>query len=240
MSTKTRTRRNNNTTRTARASVQTDRQPPSPAAMVAAQTAAASPVRTDTEDKLWQALCARPGSTSAELSAAAEIGKSTAGKILARWAEDGQVTRTASEASGGRRSPDRWTISDTDAAATDPTPPADAATNGAPTATQRRGRKRAAPQTGSAAEAPTSSSDEQDASTREDGKSARLAPGALRGLVEDYLREHPEKDFSPHQIGTALAKSSGAVNNALEKLVDDGYAVLTSSKPKRFALKQAD
>jgi hypothetical protein len=30
-----------------------------------------------------------------------------------------------------------------------------------------------------------------------DEKAARLAPGALRGMVEDYLRDHPSEEFSP-------------------------------------------
>ena len=54
--------------------------PPVPEQTVAAK------VRTDTEDKLWEALHAAPNSTAADLSAAAKIGKSTAQKILVKWA----------------------------------------------------------------------------------------------------------------------------------------------------------
>jgi predicted transcriptional regulator len=56
-------------------------------------------------------------------------------------------------------------------------------------------------------------------------------------MVEDYLRTHAGEEFSPSAIGKALDRSSGAVNNALEKLVTDGYAVRTKDKPKRFAIK---
>lgn len=64
----------------------------------------------------------------------------------------------------------------------------------------------------------------------------RLAKGALRGLVEEYLAERPGESFGPAQIGKALGRSGGAVNNALEKLVADGYAIKTCEAPKRFTI----
>jgi hypothetical protein len=65
----------------------------------------------------------------------------------------------------------------------------------------------------------------------------RLAPGALRGMVEDHLRDHPGEEFGPAAIAKALGgKSSGAVSNALDKLVEKGVAVKTNDKPRRFAL----
>jgi len=70
-------------------------------------------------------------------------------------------------------------------------------------------------------------------------KGPRLAPGALHGLVEDYLREHPE-EVGPTKIGHALSRSTGAVANALERLVATGYAVRTKEHPKRYALAAAD
>jgi hypothetical protein len=69
----------------------------------------------------------------------------------------------------------------------------------------------------------------------------RLASGALRGMVEDHLREHPSEEFGPTAIANALGgKSSGAVSNALDKLVADGVAVKTKDKPKRFMLNPAE
>jgi predicted transcriptional regulator len=65
-------------------------------------------------------------------------------------------------------------------------------------------------------------------------KSPRLQSGALRGLVEDYLRDRPADAFSPAAIGKALNRSAGAVNNALEKMVETGYAQLVQDTPKRF------
>lgn len=70
-------------------------------------------------------------------------------------------------------------------------------------------------------------------------KPPRLRSGALRGLVEDYLRDHPTDAFGPGAIGQALRRSAGAVSNALDKLVDDGVAVRTQEAPKRFALSPA-
>lgn len=69
------------------------------------------------------------------------------------------------------------------------------------------------------------------------GKASRLGKGELRGMVEDYLRDHKGEEFGPTAIGKALNRSSGAVNNAMEKLVAEGYAVQTQATPKRFALK---
>lgn len=72
-------------------------------------------------------------------------------------------------------------------------------------------------------------------------KAARLAPGALRGMVEHYLRDHPGEQFGPTTIANALGgKSSGAVSNALDKLVEDGVATKTQDKPRRFALAPAE
>ncbi|WP_223273456.1 hypothetical protein, partial [Nocardia cerradoensis] len=64
----------------------------------------------------------------------------------------------------------------------------------------------------------------------------RLAPGALRGEVEDHLRDSPDTEFTPHEIGKVLGRSSGAVHNALVKLTTLGTARQTCTRPKKFAL----
>lgn len=64
----------------------------------------------------------------------------------------------------------------------------------------------------------------------------RLPKGGLRAFVEEYLTDHPGHSFGPAKIGKDLARSGGAVNNALEKLVADGYAIKTCEAPKRFAI----
>ncbi|GAB3453292.1 MarR family transcriptional regulator [Actinophytocola sediminis] len=174
--------------------------------------------RTETEEKLWQALQGNPGSTAAALSTTAGIGKSTAPKILTRWEKDSLVTRTPGIADGGSRPADRWSITTnhqpTDTHPTDDQPADDQPTNHLHTN-----------------DGPTAVMD----SVSEPEKLERLAPGALRGMVEDYLRDN-SGEFSPNTIGKALRRSSGAVHNALEKLVDNGYALRTSDKPKKYSL----
>ncbi|WP_156755865.1 MarR family transcriptional regulator [Actinokineospora pegani] len=185
-------------------------------------TADAPTTRTAAENALWQALATRGDSTTNTLAVAAEIGKSTAQKILARWGADGVVVRTSGEADGGRCAADRWSIPD-DASTVDnqpETPDDDDQTAAAPTS-DRSVDDQPAPADG--------------ATTDYAGKRDRLAPGALRGLVEDFLRDNTG-EFSPNTIGKALNRSSGAVHNALEKLVASGYATRTSDKPKKYAI----
>lgn len=180
------------------------------------QTSVSATPRTDAERKLWQALLESPGSTATALSGSAGIGKSTAPKILARWEKDGLVARTTGIADGGSRPADRWSITADDQ----------------PTQYKRSDEQRT-DDTSTA----NQSHDDQPKVTADAGvmKSARLAPGALRGLVEDHLRDQPG-DVTPNAIGKALNRSAGAVHNALEKLVESGYAVRTSDKPKKYAL----
>ncbi|MGY1937569.1 hypothetical protein [Nocardia gipuzkoensis] len=64
----------------------------------------------------------------------------------------------------------------------------------------------------------------------------RLPAGALRGQVDDFLRDNPGKEFTPHQIGKELGRSSGAVHNALVTLTKNGIAHQTSASPKKFTL----
>ncbi|MBF6341792.1 hypothetical protein IU450_38825 [Nocardia abscessus] len=77
-----------------------------------------------------------------------------------------------------------------------------------------------------------------DATTAANAESTveRLPAGALRGQVDDFLRDNPGKEFTPHQIGKELGRSSGAVHNALVTLTKNGIARQTSAAPKRFTL----
>ncbi|GHE86946.1 MULTISPECIES: MarR family transcriptional regulator, partial [Actinomycetes] len=141
------------------------RRPPSCAATNRRRTPSDSPalrVVPTPEDKLWAALYAHPNSTATDLATQAGLGKSTAAKILARWATDATSTHDAPPTEQLATEPPQW-----------------------------------------------------------------LAPGALRGLVEGFLRDHPGEEFTPNTIAKALNRSSGAVHNALEKLVAAGYAVKT-------------
>ncbi|MFC5832286.1 hypothetical protein [Nonomuraea insulae] len=63
-----------------------------------------------------------------------------------------------------------------------------------------------------------------------------VRPSALRDMVHAHLIAFPDKDFTPYEIGRALDRSSGAVANALDRLVSLGDAVLSCERPRRFAL----
>lgn len=207
--------------------------------------------RTAAEDKLWAALYAHPGTTTADLATHAGIGRSTTGKILAAWAGDGSATRTPVHSEGGRRSADTWTISDiiqdngaepaaAESASTGPATAPTAITND--TAGKTGGEETEAIEQGATEQAPGAETQRGTgaAMSGENGiqptKGARLSKGALRGMVEDYLTEHSREQLSPSAIGKALSRSSGAVANALDKLVAEGYAVQTRDKPKRYAI----
>src|SRR5436309_13484475 len=110
MSSKTRARKNRTTNASTPGAARAVQFVPEPVTEPATVAAA----RTAAEDKLWAALHVNPHATTGDLSSAAGIGKSTAAKILARWAGDGSVTRTSGIAEGGRRVADRWSITDTD------------------------------------------------------------------------------------------------------------------------------
>ncbi|MGW0805572.1 hypothetical protein [Nonomuraea sp. NPDC002799] len=68
------------------------------------------------------------------------------------------------------------------------------------------------------------------------GVGGGVRPGALRDRAHAHLIEFPDKDFTPYEIGKVLDASSGAVANALDRLVNLGHAVLTCERPRRFAL----
>src|SRR5947208_6030582 len=59
-------------------------------------------------DKLRTALHRNPGKTARELAELAGIGASTATKLLAVWATDGQAVRLPVEDNGGRKTAVRW------------------------------------------------------------------------------------------------------------------------------------
>ncbi|NKY33842.1 AAA domain-containing protein [Nocardia speluncae] len=63
---------------------------------------------------------------------------------------------------------------------------------------------------------------------------ARLGNGELRRMVAGALANNPGGELSPREIAKALARSSGAVGNALEALTAAGYADRTSASPRRY------
>jgi hypothetical protein len=270
MPSKTRTPRTSKTTRTLQ-----------PVGSQADEQANVVAFRTAAEDKLWETLHVRPNSTAAELSAAAKIGKSTAQKVLARWAADGSVVRTPGIATGGRRAADLWAINDTDAVTDDadtetntdeeepclaetpqeqpaheehPAPgdaeltsavdvrtAGDETTQPADVEVGNGESDTAEPVGGKAAGTVGADSGDVESNTPEEKTAQRLSPGALRGMVEDFLRDRPGEEFGPVTIARSLGgKSSGAVSNALDKLVAAGTAMKTKDAPRRYALAPAE
>src|SRR6266545_1163891 len=71
--------------------------------------ASAPTTSTPAAEALLGALADRPGASAAELAAAAGIGRSTAGKLLATLAAQGRVERQPGGLRNGRRTADRWT-----------------------------------------------------------------------------------------------------------------------------------
>ncbi|RBO79812.1 hypothetical protein [Nocardia puris] len=230
---------------------------PEPATVAAAEVPA---LHSAEARALWEALETHPGSTTAELAETAAIEAIAARHLLTEWELAGTVL--AATLPGKPRAGKYWTA----AMKPDPAPAAPAVTDvsepvpAEPATPEAVVPEPAAPaeQTGPADPAPDTTAETPVAAPTGDEPAAgapvppaaadngaaadaestaeRLPAGALRGQVEDFLRENPGKEFTPHQIGKALNRSSGAVHNALVKLTDGGTARQTSTAPKKFTL----
>jgi biotin operon repressor len=162
---------------------------------------------------LWPALGLHAGGTTAELAEAARISRSAAAKALAALEEAGLVSRAKGGRQGARLLPDRW----------HPNPVIEPAVFDNPA----EGLTVQAASVPGGGEAP-------ETAVRVKTESARLRPGALREMVVAYLREHSDEDLSPSALGRALARSSGAVANACDRLVADGVITQASDRPRRY------
>jgi DNA-binding MarR family transcriptional regulator len=67
----------------------------------------------------------------------------------------------------------------------------------------------------------------------------RLGKGGLESLVVAHLAAHPKAEVTPSELGNKLNRSSGAIGNALERLVKAGKAVRTSDRPRRYKYQPA-
>jgi hypothetical protein len=68
-----------------------------------------------------------------------------------------------------------------------------------------------------------------------------LGTGQLRQMVHDHMAAHPGVPFSPYEVARVLGgRSSGAVANAMDRLVGDGHAVMVSESPRRYACPDAN
>ncbi|MEV4285469.1 hypothetical protein AB0K40_08175 [Nonomuraea bangladeshensis] len=94
--------------------------------------------------------------------------------------------------------------------------------------------------TGTVAPARAGSSGRSGQSSSGAGAGDMVRPGGLREMVHAHLVAFPDKDFTPYEIGKVINRSSGAVANALDRLVNLGEAVLSCERPRRFALAPSD
>ncbi|MEU7487560.1 MarR family transcriptional regulator [Streptomyces sp. NPDC042319] len=72
------------------------------------------------------------------------------------------------------------------------------------------------------------------------GERKRLAPGALRQMVIDHLQAHPGDAFTATRLSRVIEKSSGAIANALVKLLKQGLVEQVSEKPRIYQLAGAE
>jgi predicted transcriptional regulator len=184
------------------------------------------------EAKVRRTLEANPCTTTANLAKTAGVGRSTASKLLSRWVREGLVIRTTGD---DQSVPVTWTLHDEQNHDAVGVKEADdgtvTTTSNEPEAARDDVDEEAVPDLN-----PSTSNGQAipEVPTTDTPKKERLAKGALYELVKEFLHVHPGEEFGPAKISTELGRSSGAVNNALEKLVTSGLATKTCEAPKRF------
>lgn len=178
-----------------------------------------------------------PGATIEGVAEQAGVGRSTAGKVLGRLAQAGEVVRHEGGRDGRQRLPDRFTLKGVELPAAYASGRASDGHKGgepaAKSATSKPGRTKAARSRSgkqSAVRKASSASKQSGA-----GKPERLKAGELEPLVLAYLKEN--KGTAPHgpsQVAKALGRSSGAVGNCLVRLTDAKKAKRVTDKPLRY------
>ena len=178
-------------------------------------------------EKLRTALHRHPESTARELADLAGIGVSTATKLLAAWAADGQTVRIPGEDTGGRKPAARWAP---------PQPAEDTTTTTRATGSPRR--KKAPDATADDADDAATTTTAPAPSVTDEPPTGRLPKGALHGLVEDFLAEPQRRGnaYTPGEVGRKLNRSQGAVCNALDKLAERGTVTLVQTGPRRYQI----
>ena len=187
---------------------------------------------------LSAALAAHPGSTVAELAAAAKIGHSTAFKALIALEKAGLASRHLGGIDGPRLRPDRWQMGPLTAPPAEDGEPVAVDVEGAEAVgSAGKGIRDKKPKQARVGSRPittiTVRPDAPDAPVAVGGK-ARLRGGRLREMVLDHLRSRPTEELTPFVIGRELGHSSGAVANACDRLLADNVILETSQKPRRF------
>jgi hypothetical protein len=199
------------------------------------------------DEAVTKAVAENPGATIEGVAEQAGIGRSTAGKVLGRLAQAGEVGRHEGGRDGRKRLPDRFTLKDVELPAayathTDGDSASDGDTGGEPAAMPAASKPGKAKGTGSrsdkrSASRKASRAIKHSGSTKPSasGKAERLKAGELEPLVLAYLKQN--KGTAPHgpsQVAKALGRSSGAVGNCLVRLTDAKKAKRVTDKPLRY------
>jgi hypothetical protein len=168
------------------------------------------------EHAALKALAANPEATAAEVAATANVGRSTASKVLARLTSSGDVQRIEGGRDGARRLPDRFALGSAKPATENGKP--NAAEDAEPKAVDD-GKPKAA----------------EDAKPTAAGE--HLKPGQLDELVLAYLKDNADSGpHGPTAVAKALVRSSGAVGNCLVRLTNAEQVCQDSEKPRRYSL----
>ncbi|MFZ3555821.1 hypothetical protein [Streptomyces sp. BH055] len=170
------------------------------------------------------------GATTAELTLATGLSRSTTGKALTTLEASGLTTRERGRRTGTCRTPDRWYPA--------PRPSADRPTP------KPASEEPDAPAEHTSSEAPRPIDNPEHVTPEpalatthtEAGGRRRLAPGGLRQLVVDHLTAHPHDAFTATGISRAIEKSSGAIANSLVTLTKQLVTEQVTDKPRTYRL----
>jgi hypothetical protein len=191
------------------------------------------------EDAVKKVVAATPGATTEGIGKATGIARSTAGKLLGRLANAGELVRHQGGRDGGKRLPDRWTLAGVEmpaAFAAHVAGGANAASAAAPSKPSKsdataKGSGRRQPAKAGAAKPASGPGGEAVA-----GKPDRLKAGGLEPIVLDYLKKNADTPHGPAAVAKAIDRSSGAVANCLKRLAAGKQAKQVSDKPLRYSL----
>jgi hypothetical protein len=207
-------------------------------------------------ERLTAILGATPGASAASLADALGLARSTTAKALAALQSAGRLVREQGGREGSLRLPDRWYVAAPADAVAERSGSTTAVHTSAPPA--RAGLARtgqasvghaitadaADPAGAVPADAVPAETDGAEVERATDGggcaddgvaaKAERLRRGALGELVLEVLGAHGDGALGPVGVAKVLGRSSGAVSNALVRLVASGEAEEVGTSPRRY------
>jgi DNA-binding transcriptional ArsR family regulator len=192
-------------------------------------------------ERAHAALTRDDARTVVELATVLGLGRSTVGKALVALESAGRAERGRGGRVRTHRTADVWRPS-----ATECPPRTEQATDTNGTAGIGEAMRATVPAAVSGKTTPVSTVAATSAGTSEDPAaddhaSRRLARGALRSLVAEFLAAHPGEAFTASRISRDLGRSAGAVANALAVLAgeDTSPVVQVEDSPRRYAHQES-